>query len=187
MARGLRIAGHPVHPMIIPFPIVLYTLAVVGDIVYLATGSDFWYRLGFVGMGLGIVTALVAAATGFAEYLTIPRRIQAKRMATAHALVLVGATGLMLVSLIFRATAQGVAFPETPLTGAPLGGAVSLNLAAFGLLLVGGWYGGHLVYVHGVGLTEEAAESRRVTQARVPMRIVRPHEPAPPPSQDEAH
>lgn len=176
--------------MLIPFPITLYTATLVADIVYVAGGGFFWYQAAYVAAGFGVAFALLAAVAGFFEYFTIPGKLHAKQTATVHMLVNLGATALFLVGFIFRTSVPGaITLPETPLTGPGLAAVVFLSAAGVALLFVGGWLGGHLVYNHGVGITQHAAETRRLTQARVPENQWRPHpsrEDARP-SRDEAH
>jgi uncharacterized membrane protein len=191
MANGLRIQGHPVHPMLIPFPIALFAGALVADIIFLVNGNFFWYEASYVATGFGIVFALLAAVAGLFEFMTIPRKLHAKRTATIHALVNVGVVAIFVISFIFRSGRPfSIALPTEPLQDAALWAVVFLSLAGNALLLVGGWLGGHLVYAHGVGITQHAAEIRKVTQGRVPENQWRPHrfrEDQPPPSRDEAH
>ena len=58
------IAGHPIHPMLIPFPIASFLGALVADIIYLATDNLFWYDVAYVATGTGVVFALLAALAG---------------------------------------------------------------------------------------------------------------------------
>jgi uncharacterized membrane protein len=62
------IAGHPIHPMLIPFPIVFLVLALVADLVFWQSGNSVWATVAMWSLGAGIVMALVAALAGFADF-----------------------------------------------------------------------------------------------------------------------
>src|SRR5215216_4729242 len=62
------IAGHPIHPMLIPFPVVFLVTACVSDLVFWANGNDFWATVSMWLLGAGIVMALAAALFGFADF-----------------------------------------------------------------------------------------------------------------------
>lgn len=192
MAAGLRIKGHPIHPMLVPFPITLFIGTLACDIAYLATGLLFWYQAAYVAAGFGVAFGLLTALAGLFEYLTIPPKLQAKQTATIHMLVNLGAWALFLIGFVFRtATPGAVAIPEMAASGSALAAIVFLSFAGVALMTVGGWLGGHLVYVHGVGITQHAADARPITQRRVPVDQWTPRGPRedmrPPSSRDEAH
>lgn len=122
--------AHPVHPMIVTVPLGAWSAATLLDF----TGADAVATKRLVG--IGILTALPAAATGANDWLTTSGA--ERRIGAVHATVNYGALGLQLAS--WRARRRG-----RRLEGALLS-AVSLGLAS-----VGGWLGGHLVYALGVG------------------------------------
>ena len=135
-----KIADHPIHPMLIPFPIVCFVLTFVFDILYdrgdtgLATASNW-------ALGVGLVMAAAAAATGITDYLG-DDRIRRLGDALKHMLANVTAVVLELVNLIFRL--KNPDFIAS--TGIYLSGVVVL------ILLYSGWKGGNLVYRHGIGV-----------------------------------
>lgn len=191
MAKGLRIKGHPIHPMLVAFPVTLWIATLATDIAFLATGSLFWYQFAYVAAGFGIVFGLLTAGAGLFEYLTIPPKLQAKQTATIHMLVNLGAFSLFLIGFVFRSATPGaIAIPDTAASGSALAAIVFLSFAGVALVSVGGWLGGHLVYVHGVGITQHAADARPITQRRVPVDQWTPRGPREdmrPSSRDEAH
>jgi uncharacterized membrane protein len=67
------IAGHPIHPMLIPFPFTLLFAALASDIGYWLTADAFWARASLWLVGAGIVTALLAAVFGAIDFFTLPR------------------------------------------------------------------------------------------------------------------
>ncbi len=164
--KGLRIQGHPVHPMLVGLPVTLYLIVLVADVAFLINGSMTWYAVAYVAMGSAIVLALLAAVAGAFEYATIPRRMHAKQTATYHALVNLGVWGLFIVNFVFRSP-LGVGIPEQPLEGSVLYSVVFLTILGNALTVTGGWLGAHLVYKHGIGISRQAAETRHITQARI--------------------
>lgn len=142
---------HPLHPMLVPIPIATFTLALAGDISYVKTRQDFWYRFSSVNMGIGLAGALAAAVPGLIDYGTVVPG-KAKHHATKHALLNVGIIGLFGANLALRA-----------LTDARHGRALraSVGLTTLGAALLGysGWIGADLVYEHRIGVTEPDEEA----------------------------
>jgi uncharacterized membrane protein len=136
-----RIAGHPIHPMLIPFPIVCFILAFVCDILYaqgrteLATASK-WL------LAIGLVMAVLAALAGLTDFLG-EKRIQGSD-AIKHAAANVTAVVLELVNLLLR---RG----HDEFIGST---GVYISLVVVLILLYSGWKGGDLVYKHGMGVRD---------------------------------
>jgi uncharacterized membrane protein len=63
MYSKLKFLGHPIHPMLVAFPIALYVAAFLGFVVYAWLGDAFWFRLAFVAN-----IAAVLMATGYWEF-----------------------------------------------------------------------------------------------------------------------
>ncbi len=85
MKSRLTIAGHPLHPMVVAFPIALYSTALVCDVLYLITQEAFWFKMAFWTIAFGVITHVGAAATGLPDFLAIMReRTEARRPATSH-------------------------------------------------------------------------------------------------------
>src|SRR6476469_2146304 len=85
MRSKATLLGHPVHPMLIPFPIAFLTGAVGFDAAgWLGDAPAWWTTGGYLGCA-GIVTALLAAVPGFVDYLyTVPPKSSGKERATKH-------------------------------------------------------------------------------------------------------
>ena len=62
------IAGHPLHPMLIPFPVVFLVTAFVADLVFWSTGYEIWATVSMGCLGAGVVMALLAALFGFTDF-----------------------------------------------------------------------------------------------------------------------
>ncbi|MBI3803997.1 MAG: DUF2231 domain-containing protein [Nitrospirae bacterium] len=142
-----KVAGHPVHPMLIVFPIGLYITSFIFDLIYLSTGASFWYRMGFWTILFGFVGNIAAAIPGFLDYLTLPPNTEARQTATYHMGIGIALAILYFANLLFRNWGF-IGENQTPW------GPVILNLV--GVLLIGiqGWLGGELVYRYGVGVQE---------------------------------
>lgn len=143
--KGLRLFGHPVHPMLTAFPIGLWGMSLLWDVLGIALGDPLWWAIGFWSVAAGLAMALLVASTGFVDYVGLPADDPAGKVATRHLLVMLSATSLFLGSLL----AQGG--PAAP-AGLRLVGTVALALLGAGLLVFGGWLGGELVFRLGVGL-----------------------------------
>src|SRR6185436_4006263 len=68
MYSKAKVLGHPVHPMLVSFPIAFYTATLIAYGVYAATDNRFWFQLGVVANFAGVVTALAAAIPGFIDW-----------------------------------------------------------------------------------------------------------------------
>lgn len=137
-----RIAGHPIHPMLVMFPVVLFIGTFAADLLWWGTENLFWATLGLFSLGLGIVTALVAAVFGLIDYFGDPR-IRALPAATHHA-----AGNILLVALQVANFFQR--WQGGPADIVPWG--VTLSGIAFLILGYSGWKGATLVYAHAVGV-----------------------------------
>jgi uncharacterized membrane protein len=148
-----KVGGHPLHPMIVPFPIVFLVSALVTDLVYLNTGTSGWATASMWLLGAGIAGALLAAALGLTDLLG-DRRVRSLRQAWMHGIGNVALVALAAVSFYLRATSGA----EEAI--APVG--VTLSFVTVLGLLVTGWLGGELVYRHGVGVEDESLVHARV-------------------------
>jgi uncharacterized membrane protein len=143
-----RIAGHPLHPMLIPFPLTFFVSALVTDILYLQTGDAGWATGSWWLLLAGLVTAVLAAVTGFADYLG-SERVRRIGWAKAHMYGNILAVALEAANLLIR----------DPDPAAAIGGAgLILSIVAVAILGFTGWAGGELVYKHGVGVEDRARE-----------------------------
>ncbi len=142
-----RIAGHPLHPMIIPFPIAFFVTALVTDLVYLGTGRAGFADASVWLLGAGIAMALLAAVFGFVDFMG-DRMIRSLRHAWWHMLGNLTAVVLEAINLYIRAD-RGAAV-------AVAGAGVTLSVIVTLLLLFNGWMGWELVYRHHVGVSEVA-------------------------------
>ena len=141
-----KVAGHPLHPMIVPFPIVFLISAFVTDLVYLNGASAGWARASMWFLGAGISSALLAAVLGFTDFLG-DRRVRSLRAAWLHMAGNLIAVILAATNFYLRAT--GGAEATIASTGVALSGVV------VALLAFNGWMGWELVYRHHVGVADD--------------------------------
>lgn len=146
MESRAKLLGHPVHPMLIVFPLGLLATAVVFDIVYLLTGTVIMAMVAYWMIVAGIIGGLIAAPFGLIDWLAIPAGTRAKSVGIRHGLGNVAVLLLFVGSWLLR---QDV--PEAPGTLAYI-----LSFAGAGLALVTGWLGGELVDRLGVGVHDGA-------------------------------
>jgi uncharacterized membrane protein len=139
-----KIGGHPIHPMLIPFPIVCFILMFVADIFYVRTPIHPWATASRILLVIGLIMAALAAVTGLTDFLG-DKRIQGPD-AIKHMLANVTAVVISLVNLILRWHNDAV----IPSIGIYLSGIVVL------ILIYSGWKGGDLVYKHGMGVHDRA-------------------------------
>ncbi|HMG23267.1 MAG TPA: DUF2231 domain-containing protein, partial [Kofleriaceae bacterium] len=78
MDSKARIAGHPLHPMLVAFPLAFYTATVAALLAYLGTREAFWYRFAMVANVSGIATAVIASIPGAIDLLALPRGSRAR-------------------------------------------------------------------------------------------------------------
>jgi uncharacterized membrane protein len=140
MVSRASIAGHPIHPMLVPIPIGLFVFSLVADIAVYLGWVGAWPAVALYCIGGGIVGALLAAVFGFIDLLSL-RDDRAKKIGTAHMVINLVVVALYIVNFWLRWQGQ-------PLAGAP----GTLSIVAILLLLASGWLGGHMVYVHGVAV-----------------------------------
>lgn len=146
-----RIAGHPIHPMLVPLPIGLLVGAFATDIAYWQSGWASWAYFSSWLIGAGIVTALLAAVAGFIDFFGEPR-IRAIRKSWWHMFGNLTAVLLSVANFIVHLR-DGAA--------AVLPWGITLSAVVTLLLLFNGWMGGELVFRHRVAVLGADEEGRR--------------------------
>ncbi len=134
------LAGHPLHPQLVGFPLGLLPFSCVMDLMYLATRKQAYAETAYHTMVGGCVGAVAAGVTGAADYLTIPPDSKSKKTANLHAILNLSIMGLYGVNLALRRRRQ------TPTGVLP----TLLSLVGTAGLIVSSWYGGELVYELGM-------------------------------------
>lgn len=151
-ASIVALAGHPLHAMMVHFPIVLGMATLAADLFYWWGGDPFWARAAVWAIGVAFLAGVAAGLVGLAELLLV-RGIRLRGSGWAH-----GVAAVMLISVLGMNWGLRLARPEEVL---PLG----LALSGLGAVLVGfaGWHGGKLIYHHGVGLVDAEEEAEGET------------------------
>ncbi len=140
MASPASIAKHPIHPMLVVFPIGLWIFSFIMDLIYLfANGTAVWNTVALYTMIGGIIGALGAAVPGFIDFLSLSGR--PKQIATTHMAINLSLVVLFIINAILRFSGVSV-----------LPGPIILSLIGIIALAVSGWLGGELVYVHGIAV-----------------------------------
>ena len=147
MESRLKLLGHPIHPMLIVFPLGLLATAVLFDILYVATGNADLATFSYYAMIAGVVGGLLAAVFGLLDWTKIPKDTRARRIGAIHGGGNVVVTGLFLLSLASR-WGDPEYLPDTlPLILGLLGAVLALFTA---------WLGGELVYRLRVAVDDDA-------------------------------
>lgn len=146
MESRAKLLGHPIHQMLIVFPLGLLAMAVVFDVFAMALANGYWSEIAYWMIAAGVVTGLLAAPFGTIDWFAIPAGTRAKRIGAVHGVGNVIVVLLFALSWLLRRDAPG----------APPAMALALSFAAGGLTLVTSWLGGELVDRLGVGVDDGA-------------------------------
>jgi uncharacterized membrane protein len=146
MESRAKLFGHPVHQMLIVFPLGLLAMALVFDATHLITGNGYWSEIAFWMIAAGVVTGLLAAPFGLIDWLAIPSGTRAKRVGALH-----GGGNLFVLLLYAASWLTRMNAPATPSTQAFL-----LAFAGGALAMFTGWLGGELVDRLAVGVDDGA-------------------------------
>jgi uncharacterized membrane protein len=159
LIKGLP--GHPLHPPLTDATIGVYTGATIFAVLSVVgvsernTAAAWWLAL-VVGLLLTVPTAL----TGLIDWLSITRGTPMRRTATLHLLVMLTATIFFLLAALFGRDGY--------LDGEVGTGSLIVTLVGFGILTIGGWLGGTVVFVHGMRVLGLAAEPTRRAISPIP-------------------
>ncbi|MEG4006197.1 DUF2231 domain-containing protein [Microcoleus sp. Pol11C1] len=138
----LSVAGHPIHPIIVIFPVAFLVGAAGTDIGYWLTSDPFWARASVWLMGVGFAAGILAAITGFLDFFKV-KRVRERSAGWLH---MGGNVAVMVLTLINLVLRQGN--PAEPIVYTGL--AISIVVAT--LLGITGWFGGELSFRHKIGV-----------------------------------
>lgn len=146
MESRAKVFGHPIHQMLIVFPLGVLAMSLVFDLIARVADWPRLHEAAFYMIGAGVISGLLAAVFGLIDFLAIPNGTRAKRIGALHG------AGNVVVVVIFAASwllrRDDAARPETL--------AIVLSAAAAALATVTGWLGGELVDRLGVGVDDGA-------------------------------
>ncbi len=150
MALKAQIAQHPIHPMLVVFPIGLWVFSFVCYTVFMLGGAEVWKTVAMYSMAGGIIGAALAAIPGMIDLFSM-NKSKARSVGIWHMLINVTVLTLFTVAYFLRlgdATEEAVTY--------------IITVIAIVLLAVSGWLGGELVYVYGVATRayQEADDER---------------------------
>jgi uncharacterized membrane protein len=160
MDARAKLLGHPVHQMLVVFPLGLLATAVIFDLVYFGTENPVHAHVAFWMVVAGVAGGLVAAPFGLIDWLSIPPGTRAKRIGAMHG------GGNLIVTLLFLSSAllryDRVIVPPDIAYACSFAGAL--------LALVTAWLGGELVDRLGIGVHSNANVDApsSLRRARVP-------------------
>jgi uncharacterized membrane protein len=159
LVRGLP--GHPLHPPLTDATIGIYVFATVAafcDVTGISntTAAHGWW----LALLVGLASTVLTATTGFIDWLGIEWRSNLWWTATWHLCAMVSATVFFGLAAIFG--------HDDWKAGNVSAGEFVLTLVGFGLLTVGGWLGGTIVFVHGMRVLNLVEEPARRAAAPVP-------------------
>ena len=146
MESRAKLLGHPVHQMLIVFPLGLLAMAVVFDLLAIGLGDGYWSEIAYWMIAAGVVTGLLAAPFGTIDWFAIPAGTRAKRIGAIHGIGNVVVVIMFAASWLLRGDAPR----------APEALALALSFAGGGIALVTGWLGGELVDRLAVGVDDGA-------------------------------
>ncbi len=138
----VAIAGHPLHPLIVTFPIAFLTAPLLTDGAYWLTKDLFWAKASYWLILAGIITGIIAAITGMSDFLKI-NRVRQHSAGWIHMIGNIVALLLSLVNLFLR-------WDDVTAAIVPVGLIISLIVAS--ALGVTGWFGAELIYRHKVAV-----------------------------------
>jgi uncharacterized membrane protein len=139
----MRLFGHPVHPILVSFPVALLALTPVWDAMAFAGVLADAKTVGYFCEVAGLIISGLAIVAGVADFMKIPASEKAAvQTGLIHAGLALGVVSLFGVALALRGGRS--AAPGLPVLAIEAAGALCLGAT--------GWFGGHLVFRHGVGV-----------------------------------
>ena len=137
----VAIVGHPIHVLLVHFP-VAFVIATLGvDVIYWWSGDVFWLRVGIWSAGMAFVSGVAASIIGTAELLLV-RGIRLHEASWSHAIAAMTLVAIAGANWGLRLTDPASVLPH------------GLLLSVLASVMVGfaGWHGGKLVFDHGIGI-----------------------------------
>jgi uncharacterized membrane protein len=148
MTSKASIGGHPVHPMLVSFPIGLWVTSFAVDVIFYFNRHPSLPLISKFMIAAGIIGAIVAAVPGIIDWWTLTDK-EVTRIANWHARLNIIALIIFAISLYFRmrAGAHWVNY----------GMRIPFLLSFLGVVLISisGWLGGELTFKHGVGVAPQ--------------------------------
>lgn len=147
MESKVKLLGHPVHPMLVVFPVALLSVGVLFDALYLLSGSGELARFAFWSIGIGLATGLAAAIFGLVDWMAIRSGSRAKRVGAWHGIG--NGVVVLLFGISWLLRLGNLEYAPNPLP-------FLLGLAGAAIAVVTAWLGGELVYRLRIGVDDLA-------------------------------
>jgi len=147
MYSVVKVFEHPVHPMLVGFPITLYSATLASYVAFTIGSDPFWFRVGFAANVAAIAMAVIAAIPGFFDWIVgIPGKSAAKGIGARHLVM------NLLALALFTADAWVYdGYWTVPPSSVTLG--IALALVGLTFTLAASWLGWTMVQEQQVGLT----------------------------------
>ena len=146
MESRYKLLGHPIHAILIPYPLALLSTAAVFDVVGLLIGDGTWHAAAYLMIAAGVLVGLAAGLFGALDWLGVPRETRARSVGFSHGSGNVVVLVIFIVSWLLR----------TGRVEDPGLVPVALAVVGAGILGVTGWLGGELPYRLRIGIDEGA-------------------------------
>ena len=149
--KGARLFGHPMHPILTDFPIALWSISLLADLMGVWHDNALYRQFAFWNIAVGLVISVPTVVTGLFDFAAIPPGHPALKAATWHMWIMLSAAsayGGSLIARIGRLSSSGTSMEI----------AIGLSVLGLGLLLIGGWFGGEMVFRHGIGARARSDE-----------------------------
>jgi uncharacterized membrane protein len=160
MYSKVKLFGHPIHPMLVAYPIALYTATLVAFIIAAARGDTFWFRVAVVANIGGVIMAVVTALPGFIDWaLGIPTGTPAKDHGLRHMLLNVIALVLFIINAAVHASQWYATHPDR-------GWGIALSLVGVLCTVGAGIFGWTLIQTDYVGVELSPDQTRHSTVGR---------------------
>jgi uncharacterized membrane protein len=142
MRSPASIAGHPIHPMLVNFPIGLWIFSLICDLIGLREATpNIWHTVALYSMIGGLIGALAAAIPGLIDLLFYKGGAPpVKKIALTHMTINLTVVVLYVVNIWLRLSGHGLTVP------------IALSVIGVCMIAVSGWLGGEMVHVYGVGV-----------------------------------
>ena len=166
MQSKIKIFNHPVHPMLVPFPIAFFTATLLCSIVYISTKNVFWFRVEFIANCAGVVMAIAAVFPGIVDWLLIPVSSDAKSTGLKHMIANAVSVGIFGVNAAVNYTYLDVKNPPTQ-------SGVLLSSFGFLVMLYAGFKGWEMVQTYHIGIDDNSkvAVKKTIIEEKNPTNI----------------
>jgi uncharacterized membrane protein len=146
MYSKVKSMGHPIHPMLVAFPLGLLITSIIFDIIHWITGNGYWSEIAFWMIAAGTIGGIMAAIAGTIDWIGIPSGTRAKRVGILH-----GAGNYVILALFVVSGLMRLNAPANPSIAAYV-----LSFLGAEMLAATGWLGPELTLRMGIGVDEGA-------------------------------